>query len=82
VIYLVFDKSVADCSWSIGGNSPDFEKGSNRLRGGVLEFASRIGVRGLYADVAGKLQNGLLKFWLNGLLGWRMDSRFLAPGVS
>jgi hypothetical protein len=57
-----FYQRIANLLGSIGGNSGQFENGGECFRRGVLDFASRIGVGALYADMPCKLQNGFLDF--------------------
>jgi hypothetical protein len=60
VTQFAFYKCVVNLLRSARGYSPEFENGRERFWGGVLKIAGRIGVRGLDADAAGKLQNGFL----------------------
>ena len=57
-----FYQRIANLPGALGGYSPQFENGCKRFGRGVLDFAGRIGVGGLDADMPGKLQNGFLDF--------------------
>jgi hypothetical protein len=59
---FTFYQRIANLPGSIGGNSGQFENRGECFRRGVLDFASGIGVGGLYADMPCKLQNGFLDF--------------------
>jgi hypothetical protein len=59
---FTFCQRIANLLGRIGGNSGQFENRGKCFRRGVLNFASRIGVGGLYPDMPCKLQNGFFDF--------------------